>query len=1341
MKKRWLQICAVLLTGALFFSISMRTKHFTPGALQGTRALSVQEERDEMDAPEEFARYHQEIRTGAGQTEPHYPMNYTMIELNKAIAHVGVLNKSQALTWVERGPGNVGGRTRGLVVDPDDATKMTWFAGSVGGGIWKTTDGGQSWVTKTANAPNLSIASIVMANSNHNIMYAATGEGFGNIDGIKGNGIFKSTNRGEAWSQLASTANNTDFSYVNRVIVDPANDNTVLAATNSGIFRSTDGGTSWSQVYSSGGTGGSYRIQDLKADPTNFQNLYAARNSIGVLKSTNGGTSWSLSNSGLKVGVRHELAIAPSDPTRIYVAIEVDGSNSALYASDNSGASWTEVKHSTGTPPNWLNGQGWYDNTIAVHPYNKDIVFVGGVDLYKIQLLGGTINSRVSTGVDTINTGSFLGGVNWGGPYLGGSVGNGDQFLPPVTNIVDSTDYVTVELRFGPGKSQKAARFVRNVITTIYEYKDYVTIPLEAWDITNNRQITFSFRDSEGDGAFNLLPFNSTTPQREYMFIHAVAYNATTPHDSIVKDNGYKYKNIYAMWPYFNGTGTWNASALPSAILRINSTAVIIKTRSTTKLTNWYSGLPNPAGGTYPYVHADHHNITVIPIDGTNFRILDASDGGIGYSTNGGDSWTNPNTSYVTSQFYGADKKPGAEQYFGGLQDNGTWTSPVSSTAASAWTNNLGGDGFNVAWHYTNPAKMIGSIYYNDIRRTINGGTSWASAKTDLTDNASTNAPFITMLAKSNSDPDLLFAIGLSGIWRSDNFADDWTLFPIAATNWGFGSGANAAISLKNPQIVWAGIRMSNSGTVGKIHVSTNGGVSFTPTTNSFSVGRLSGFATHPTDESTAYALFSVAQSPKILRTTNLGQTWEDISGFGSGTTSTNGFPDVAVYSLLVMPNNPTEIWAGTEIGIFSSTNNGATWAYANNGLPAVSIWQMRAVDDQIVVATHGRGVWTTTIPTVTPPAVTLSPRLNKSLQAPDGSLAINISLRSGYDSTVVLIDSTRFAAISVNAAAKDTLFKYPVAQSKTLKAQIVSYKGGKPYWSIARSFTVTATQAPRTSYTDNLNTSNTNFTSNGFTLLTPTGFTSQAYHSAHPYSSNRDYTLSLNIPIIVSSTNAFVRFDEIAIVEPGDPGSVYGDATFYDYCIVEASKDGSTWLPIEDGYDARRDAGWLNAFNAGSSGTVSLIKNHQMSLLSKFSPGDQVLIRFRMYADPFVTGWGWMIDNIEIQASLVSVEQGSATIPTSYGLAQNYPNPFNPSTTIRFALPAQSRVSLKIYDGIGREVHTLLNKELPAGYYAENWNATGLASGIYFYRLQADEISATGKRSFVETKKLILLK
>ena len=104
-------------------------------------------------------------------------------------------------------------------------------------------------------------------------------------------------------------------------------------------------------------------------------------------------------------------------------------------------------------------------------------------------------------------------------------------------------------------------------------------------------------------------------------------------------------------------------------------------------------------------------------------------------------------------------------------------------------------------------------------------------------------------------------------------------------------------VSIVNPQVVWTGSAMTSRNT---LFVSTNGGVTFTPTNvyNEAALGVITGLATHPTDENTAYALFSFANAPKILRTTDLGQSWEDISGFGGGTVSTNGFPDVSVKCL-----------------------------------------------------------------------------------------------------------------------------------------------------------------------------------------------------------------------------------------------------------------------------------------------------------------------------------------------------------------------------------------------------------------------------------------------------------
>ncbi len=110
------------------------------------------------------------------------------------------------------------------------------------------------------------------------------------------------------------------------------------------------------------------------------------------------------------------------------------------------------------------------------------------------------------------------------------------------------------------------------------------------------------------------------------------------------------------------------------------------------------------------------------------------------------------------------------------------------------------------------------------------------------------------------------------------------------------------------------------------------------------------------------------------------------------------------------------------------------------------------------------------------------------------------------------------------------------------------------------------------------------------------------------------------------------------------------------------------------------------------------------------------------------------------MQTGFVS-EEGEKPLPTAFALEQNYPNPFNPSTQIQFALPKASHVKLEIYNALGERIATLLNETRQPGYYSEQFDAIGLASGIYFYRLQAGDPSAGSGHSFVDTKKLLLLK
>jgi hypothetical protein len=116
------------------------------------------------------------------------------------------------------------------------------------------------------------------------------------------------------------------------------------------------------------------------------------------------------------------------------------------------------------------------------------------------------------------------------------------------------------------------------------------------------------------------------------------------------------------------------------------------------------------------------------------------------------------------------------------------------------------------------------------------------------------------------------------------------------------------------------------------------------------------------------------------------------------------------------------------------------------------------------------------------------------------------------------------------------------------------------------------------------------------------------------------------------------------------------------------------------------------------------------------------------------------------LQSAMTSVEEHGIktmnnTIPNEYALLQNYPNPFNPVTSISFDIPKKSHIVLKIFDIIGREVTTLENGEFSAGKYVKTWNASSFSSGVYFYRIDAHQITGSGNERFVSTRKLILIK
>ena len=319
--------------------------------------------------------------------------------------------------WSALGPGNVGGRTRAIVIDPNAPEVM--YAAGVAGGVWKSTDGGASFVACDDSMLNLAVCCLAMDPEDSSVIYAGTGEGWYFADVfVRGLGIFKTTDAGATWTQLPGTVSGVPagaFDYVNDVVISPNDSNRLYAATRTGVWRSLDAGESWSVVLSNPEyiatpptTNGSVvGCTDLvvRADksPDVLFAAFGSSEADGLFRSLTGGNTWQPYGVSSNQG-RMSIALAPSDNDVMYILMADNGSGAPLgqlvnvFRSVDGGNSFTaqvdfgsltgpwllsNLILATGCIPGGVYSQGWYDNVIAVDPIDPDIVWVGGVDLFR----------------------------------------------------------------------------------------------------------------------------------------------------------------------------------------------------------------------------------------------------------------------------------------------------------------------------------------------------------------------------------------------------------------------------------------------------------------------------------------------------------------------------------------------------------------------------------------------------------------------------------------------------------------------------------------------------------------------------------------------------------------------------------------------------------------------------------------------------------------------------------------------------------------------------------------------------------------------------------------------
>lgn len=264
--------------------------------------------------------------------------------------------------------------------------------------------------------------------------------------------------------------------------------------------------------------------------------------------------------------------------------------------------------------------------------------------------------------------------------------------------------------------------------------------------------------------------------------------------------------------------------------------------------------------------------------------------------------------------------------------------------------------------------------------------------------------------------------------------------------------------------------------------------------------------------------------------------------------------------------------------------------------------------------------------------------------------------------------------------------------------------------------------------YTTDFSTASPDFFNIGFQVMKPAGFNKYGLHSKHPYESPEDnnktinYTSILRHPLKFGESGILMNYNELVLVEPGEAGSVFGSSDFYDYVIPEGSRDwGKTWFSLTNGYDSRINADWESAYNSnilGNNstfiGTGNMMKNHTFLYKpsDKIASGDTLLLRFRLFSDPFANGWGWAIEDLKITPLVDAVPE------TRYNRINFYPNPGNGMIHIEGDIAGQQNktVPYKVFNSSG--VCIISSKTTGSG---ELINISGYPSGLYIILFYTD--------------------
>ncbi|CAM2005342.1 BACON domain-containing protein [Acanthopleuribacter pedis] len=710
-------------------------------------------QRKRMPAGDNQLTYHQRLSAGQAESDalPLFSSRFdTYLDPEEATRFGG------AASWSQLGPGNIGGRTRAMVINPTNPDLMV--AGGVSGGTWRTTDGGANWTATGDMLANLAVTSMAMDPNDSDTILAGTGEGFFNIDAVRGAGIFKSTDGGLTWAYLANTAT-SDFYYVNDIVYSTTVANVAYAATRTGIFRTTNGGTNWTQIYTAGVTGGCLDLAIRSDQATDV--LFA---SVGTFTQATIYRNSDAANTTTFTSVytetdmgRTSIAIAPSNQDVVYLLASnrngggISGFTYGLLAvirSTDGGTSWSD-RHRSVSPIDGADlllsnplsflcsasilSQGWYDNIIAVDPLDEDIVWAGGIDTFRSDDGGASwgmashwaVNDTASMYVHADQHGFF--------------------FHPDYNGTTNQTLYITND--GGVFRTDNARAAVATIGTSAA---------------------------CSASGTFSVVFTNLNNSYGVTQFYHGLPYPSGDTYFGGTQDNGTlrgdDTSGLNSWVELFGGDGGYVAiNPNDTNILYVETTGISIR-----KSTNGGSSFSSAVSG----ISDSGQFINPFVMDPNDPDRLWTSGGELWRTDDAAGSWTQASndTTGLPSTGSAIAVAPGNSDLVLAGTDNGyirRTTSATTATSSTTWTETRPNSGYVSSVAFDPQDADIAYCTYSTfgvdhVYRSTDGGASWTSIDNNLPD-----IP-VHSIAVHPTDSTRLYLGTDLGVYVSTNTGTSW---------------------------------------------------------------------------------------------------------------------------------------------------------------------------------------------------------------------------------------------------------------------------------------------------------------------------------------------------------------------------------------------------------------------------------------------------------------------------------------------------------------------------------------------------------------------------------------